>query len=1061
MHCRQLWNREANASCAIGLAILTIGWSALHTTAAPPIDSPPDALNVTPLIRTGLLCIGPVPGLTTAWHVAPQTTGFPEGVAASFKVAAAPAATVTWVGAKETARDQFWSYALCPPMREGIHLVESSVSEGADGEPMACVCTLTVIGGSPPALTSGVIGVDLDPLPPLDLMPVEDANAIAVALYFGPSIAQIVPVSAGHHATSVDRVVPMTAPGLAPAAFAPLIEWRLDGVAHSLGPQTKLAVSRPGQHVVQAGPPSAPAQHLLTTWRTSLVLPSEPKALQSDVPLLCLAKTDPAGFEGQITWLAATKYGQSKPMLGKGTLFAAEFADTFGPWPGGGEWEWFGVKADNASMGKDVKRAVDIDVDTDRDGPIEDVDDEDGEDKWTPTRGAFYFVNNDDDDADKKSDSAEYDKDEKVKIIDTKINNGLDIADITPIKIRPFGDLTGKKVLLSVANIEQIKAIHVFEKIASQQEKFWGGPAETATEVDITAKVSATEDTTFGIEGLKYRLVADGVAGLTADMLFDGFVQFKLRCVEIATGLDSAPPDDVLLKVAPYIMLPNSQPSEKIIYMDHALNAAFQAKFVAALGAGHIVTYTTDTQWTQDDCEIGFSQTPLTSARVAAYTRHHGSQDEVVGNKGDAKFLRNEFIASGHGIYRNPHNPTPGAGFFDHDYGGNIELVPPTTHHKLGQICLGKDTSAKKKRFLKSQQVQAPLVELETKWLSVGHVDEFVSFWKPAAGTEKVTVILASTAKAYAIVDAAAIPSPGDPGDEDPGTFFAFGARETGEADLAGSNTLHDPTKNFSGSEPYEWVRIYEGPGQGNVAHISQLAGSMIVVDQVWAPFEPTDHLFRPTAPPIHSRGDEQVYYDPATGAVWFPDSLGSLPGIGSKYILVESTAFWEGPISPLAGFPPGKTPACCTIKEVKNKFAKMRAVNGKIQDQINAAKATLTAAIADPVTYIEVPVIYTGRLTPGGALVDHSCLAWTPGAANIQYGKDKLFIAEQVADKNGAELFGPSIIATLGFAPEFVDGLDLYHLQSGEVHCGSNAIRAIFSFKWWENQPAGVPNLP
>jgi protein-arginine deiminase len=58
---------------------------------------------------------------------------------------------------------------------------------------------------------------------------------------------------------------------------------------------------------------------------------------------------------------------------------------------------------------------------------------------------------------------------------------------------------------------------------------------------------------------------------------------------------------------------------------------------------------------------------------------------------------------------------------------GNLETVPPTPGHPLGQIIVGGKPAPEVLTLLRSQGVQDPLV-LDSTWLNVGHVDEFVQF---------------------------------------------------------------------------------------------------------------------------------------------------------------------------------------------------------------------------------------------------------------------------------------------------------------------------------------------
>ncbi|KAF1519891.1 UNVERIFIED_CONTAM: Protein-arginine deiminase type-2, partial [Eudyptes pachyrhynchus] len=90
---------------------------------------------------------------------------------------------------------------------------------------------------------------------------------------------------------------------------------------------------------------------------------------------------------------------------------------------------------------------------------------------------------------------------------------------------------------------------------------------------------------------------------------------------------------------------------------------------------------------------------------------------------------------------------------------GNLEVSPPVTvagkEYPLGRILIGSSfpTSAGRRMtrvvrdFLCAQQVQAP-VELYSDWLSVGHVDEFVTF-VPTSDAKRFRMLMASPAACY------------------------------------------------------------------------------------------------------------------------------------------------------------------------------------------------------------------------------------------------------------------------------------------------------------------------
>ncbi|KAL8198213.1 UNVERIFIED_CONTAM: Protein-arginine deiminase type-2 [Gekko kuhli] len=90
---------------------------------------------------------------------------------------------------------------------------------------------------------------------------------------------------------------------------------------------------------------------------------------------------------------------------------------------------------------------------------------------------------------------------------------------------------------------------------------------------------------------------------------------------------------------------------------------------------------------------------------------------------------------------------------------GNLEVSPPVTangkEYPLGRIligssfptCAGRRMTKVVRDFLYAQLVQAP-VELYSDWLTVGHVDEFVTF-VPIPGKKQFRMLMASPSACY------------------------------------------------------------------------------------------------------------------------------------------------------------------------------------------------------------------------------------------------------------------------------------------------------------------------
>jgi hypothetical protein len=324
--------------------------------------------------------------------------------------------------------------------------------------------------------------------------------------------------------------------------------------------------------------------------------------------------------------------------------------------------------------------------------------------------------------------------------------------------------------------------------------------------------------------------------------------------------------------------------------------------------------------------------------------------------------------------------------------------------------------------FLQSQEVQ-PVVEIPTKWLKVGHVDEVVGF--TGAGN---TVVVADPRDAYAQL--ATIPKD----DRAKTVFFAYStsgtAPETGtaSADSAADN-LREAGVDFTKKpwSQFSYVRIISGAGAGQVAHIdaSSRDKGVIKIDQVWNTGEAITPATLSKAAP--------------TQKTWFTP-----PKKGDEFVLVENTRFWSDEDSGL------ETPAFVTVQEVLAD-ANLKDFNTKtVQDGIKAVKKALDDAAGEPLKFVDVPVIYAGDPDKFGT--NRKTVAFTPGLANVQPVAGQLYFPRQFGpvDAAGNDIFETVTKKRLPNAL-FVDDWDVYHRFDGEVHCGSVTKRQLPGVDWWK----------
>lgn len=90
---------------------------------------------------------------------------------------------------------------------------------------------------------------------------------------------------------------------------------------------------------------------------------------------------------------------------------------------------------------------------------------------------------------------------------------------------------------------------------------------------------------------------------------------------------------------------------------------------------------------------------------------------------------------------------------------------------------------------------------------------------------------------------------------------------------------------------------------------------------------------------------------------------------------------------------------------------------------------------------------------------VQGTSLAYQPGTVNLFVIDDKTVAVPDPHGPviNGQDLFKKQLqdaLTPYGYTVRWVENWDLYHRMAGEVHCGTNATRAVPMTKWWEVTP-------
>jgi uncharacterized repeat protein (TIGR01451 family) len=672
---------------------------------------------------------------------------------------------------------------------------------------------------------------------------------------------------------------------------------------------------------------------------------------------------------------------------------------------------------------------VKLDVDTDRDGVVDRVKDQKGKAKWTKDRGAIYNVNfnrdgNNKDGADPAPDAIRFaDNGDPVEIVNAvgkpEIENEEDAKDLAPLMIRKVLALkAGAKAFLKVDQLEDIQSIHVYPAIKAKATAIWGsigdrlGGVAEPKEVEITSLISPDQDTQFGIEGLFYRNVGGDAIKSQA---FRGEIDLTL---EVRAGARVIGSDKVHLKVAPWMMLPHTNPSLEIWSRDGTSSDSLNDK----LKESRQLKKSPEPrgQWFQDHVEIGFTQRPT---KDAGGRRVHSVFRLPYQSATQPLWPVKSLLEAKTGVFQIGQLAGDSG-----DFGGDLELLPPGDYlpNTLGRIVVGTTRTDKFWNFLVSQEIQNPFT-LPTQWLYVGHVDETITF-----SDNPGEVIIADPTLAYTLMNAIAA------GDRGKSVFFAKGAAlpQSGAASVNATNdTDHriDTGVDHRGKS-WKYIRIYDDSASGSkaagqVGRIKNLENGYIIVDKVWD----TRGAITP----------DTMKAAPRTAGKWHVK-----PQKNDAYVLVEDTQLWKT-----------GTPAFITVFEVlaDADLEKLNKIDAQgVLNDIKTALQTQAKAkpgVPDPLTFVSVPVIFAGQRA--NFANNEMTEAFTPGLANAQPVGGKIYFAKQFGPRNsdGDDIFEKTTSSAIPTA-EFADEWDAYHAKIGEVHCGTVTKRRFFAADWWKKQP-------
>ena len=355
-------------------------------------------------------------------------------------------------------------------------------------------------------------------------------------------------------------------------------------------------------------------------------------------------------------------------------------------------------------------------ADTNRDGI---VDDEDNSDKkiWSEQHGALFLANIGD--ANKRcsqkysnitfEDYEGLDNKELESCNDASGNVQRNPKYLAPLRVVPCKALTSKAR----------GSIYVSDKTAAEKTRVFVKEGDDWTFV--------SSNYTFTADELRHGLELGIDARDVRRPSWDGRATVHLS---IKDG-DEEAKDSVTLRVAPLLTHHHLQEASRVFAVPTYMNLA-QTQYLIDLAnnteaAGiersvHQFEVFAD-PWPQDMFEPGYTSIPGPDGPVVLRVMIRSAQEDRFSGKQLFTELRNENVGAVQYLQ-------PGGTI---DSFGNLEAIPPHSHdaedYPAGRVIMGAwgEEEPLVIPFLRAQETQNPLI-LDTLWLYVGHVDEFLQF---------------------------------------------------------------------------------------------------------------------------------------------------------------------------------------------------------------------------------------------------------------------------------------------------------------------------------------------
>ncbi|MCX7805329.1 MAG: protein-arginine deiminase domain-containing protein [Planctomycetota bacterium] len=379
------------------------------------------------------------------------------------------------------------------------------------------------------------------------------------------------------------------------------------------------------------------------------------------------------------------------------------------------------------------------------------------------------------------------------------------------------------------------------------------------------------------------------------------------------------------------------------------------------------------------------------------------------------------------------------------DRGGAIMASPPVPGFPFGRLLVARHAHPAIKDFFRAQNVQAgrrgELIELDTSWLKVGHVDEIVNFLpdpgdgrsSDASGTAAgignrgsgaggFMLVLADPAEGLRLLAAAGKSAPGR------AVFCGAGTAEFAGKVAGSGNRWLDSAEDIP---PGKWrfVRIWDGKGAGQTARVWRTEGRRVTVERVWDLRDMAGGASRSAsrglASAVSGRCDDMP--------IWFewPDGT-------SRYLLVSDSKMWLDASG-------ADVPAVMAAGELASDPV-LASVNSAAAARCRAAGRIVRRAI--PIgdgRILRIPVVFAS-CSPEGI----GSFALLPNNVNFQvFDREAICLqpcgprADPARDDSDPFLEAARrALGSTGLNVRVLDGWNAIHRLNGGARCGINVLR-------------------